>query len=391
MPSSRRQISATASAFAASRTKPGAPHRGALDEQRDRVARRDGVATSASAPDRQRPQRHDAARPSTPSAFAARREDAHVAGTPEASPRRDRPAASSEVLAVVEHEQQRAWRAGTRRCSPPSVRRRTRRAPRASAATTCDHRLGVGRRRELARATRRRGSCGSTSAATWTARRRLADAADAGERDEPRLVERRRRPRRSRRSRPTNDVSCSGRLPGNASSERSGGNVARRGRDARAGTRARPREVAQPVLAEVDEHAARQASVVADQLLGRQRQHDLPAVRDAHEPGGAVDRACRSSRRRAARPAPVWTPMRTRSGPVASQAPPTSARCASTAASTASRRGREHRVHAVARRLHDVPAVRLDRVAAGSRRGAPARACIASGAPPRAASSPRGR
>ena len=90
-------------------------------------------------------------------------------------------------------------------------------------------------------------------------------------------------------TRPTKRSSCAGRLRGRESVERRGGNV-----DASPGASDlehvhRRLQVAQPVLAEVDElDADRQVS--AHELGSRARDHELPTVRDRHEPCAPIQR-----------------------------------------------------------------------------------------------------
>ena len=70
------------------------------------------------------------------------------------------------------------------------------------------------------------------------------------------------------------------------------GNSAHEARVRRPGTPARSRQVAQRVLTQVDQLDL----AVGDQLLRRERHHDLAAVRRRHQPRGPIHRACRSSR-----------------------------------------------------------------------------------------------
>ena len=110
------------------------------------------------------------------------------------------------------------------------------------------------------------GKRGSTSAATWTASRVFPTPPT------PVSVTRRVASNAlaialSSCSRPTNDVSWSGRLPGNASSDRSGGN-SRPSPGAQSWNTRSAREVAQPVLAEIDELQV-VGQCLAQQLLRR--------------------------------------------------------------------------------------------------------------------------
>ena len=105
----------------------------------------------------------------------------------------------------------------------------------------------------------------------------------------------------SSRSRPTNDVSCVGRLFGRASSERSGGNSAASPSADELAERLRLAEVLEPVLAEVAQRDAggqvrrEQAGVVV-------RDDDLAAVRGRRDPGGTVDVEPDVARRRCGSP-----------------------------------------------------------------------------------------
>ena len=128
---------------------------------------------------------------------------------------------------------------------------------------------------------------GTTSAATWTARRVLPTppvpvrvTSDASSSASPRCERRRRRGRRTTSPAP-------GRFPANASSDRR-----RRELPARLGMRrpGRPAPAA-PGRAAGARRGRRSSTVaVADQLLGGQRHHDLAAVRGRHQPRRPVHR-----------------------------------------------------------------------------------------------------
>ncbi len=87
-------------------------------------------------------------------------------------------------------------------------------------------------------------------------------------------------------SRPTNDVTCAGKFPGNASSELQARELAREPRRDHLEHALGAGEVAQRVLTEIDQLDG----AVLHQLLGRARHHDLATVRHRHQPRGAVHR-----------------------------------------------------------------------------------------------------
>ena len=181
----------------------------------------------------------------------------------------------------------------------------------------------------------------------------LAHTTDARERDDARVLERLDDDRAMSSSRPTNDVIWSGRFVGNASSERSGGKSRReRGMHDLEDPLGLP-EVAQAVLAEIDELDARASRTSS---LGRERHHDLAAVRDRHQPRRAVQRgavvvavADLGRARMDAHAHPQRPGRRPRLG--------RERELAATAASTASVGGRERGVEPVAGRLHHMAAV----------------------------------
>ena len=307
--------------------------------------------------------------------LATGRQDAH-AGAVAQQPLGEPADRFDEVLAVVEHEHELAQAQRV-----DDARRRACVAGRAStpsvAATTCAELLGVAARSRARTTTRRRGSAGAMSSATWIAMRLFPtpptpvtvtsrDASSASA-----IASR-------STARPTNDVSCPGRLPGIASSDRSGGNSRAQpgGDDLEDALRAR--EVGQPVLAEVDERDL-VGQRVAHDLLGGVRHHHLSAVGRRPSPGRPGWWRGRSSRRRG-------RPRRRCGGPcapAARRARPTARRRA-----PAGRRGRRRAASRVvantAWRPSPVvfttwPPCPLDRVAEDARRGARAPARIAAG------------
>ena len=252
-------------------------------------ARRTAATASSRRRRRRRPCVGDAERAQRPDLLARRRRvppgswrgsrtSAHVA---ERRCRRGAPAASSRCSQLSSTSSscfapQELDDAGRRASTPGRGGAR-----RASPATTCDDRVGVARRPRARRTTRRRGSRGSSVGGDLEREPGLADAADAGERDEPRRV-------RARRDR--GELVARGRRRRSAAREVAAERVERaqrrevRGEARRATswkTRSGVGEVAQPVLAEVDAASVRRRSVVAEQLLGGERHDDLPAVRDA--------------------------------------------------------------------------------------------------------------
>ena len=112
-----------------------------------------------------------------------------------------------------------------RRCSPPTTFRGV--GDSQCCRHHLAHRLVIRRDRELAEPRTIPRNRGNTSAATCSARRVFADATRPGQGDHAPIVQRVAIPASSS-SRPTNDVNCSGRFPGNASSDGNGGNPRRR-------------------------------------------------------------------------------------------------------------------------------------------------------------------
>ena len=263
----------------ASSAKSGRAAARPLDEQLHRVGRSMAAASTDSARRAsQRAQRPHllARRPRGPRGSVARIADARGSRAAIRSARSRR--GVEQVLAVVEHERAAAWPAGTRRCSPratrpgaactPSVAATTWTSASGSSAAASSHNHAPSGKR------------GSTSAATWSARRVLPtpptpvrvtrrDSSSAfGDRGELVVAadERRR--------------AATGRLPGNASSDRSGGKSRGEAGCDDLEDALGAGEVAEAVLAEVDQRRRRR-QVVADELLGRVRHDDLAAVRAA--------------------------------------------------------------------------------------------------------------
>ena len=232
---------------------------------------------------------------------------------------------------------------------------------------------------------------GSTSAATCTARRVLPTPPVPVSVTRRALVQRRRRAPRSSSARPTNDVSCTGRLPGNASSDRSGGNV-----DGRRGMRHledlhRLGEITQQVLTQIDDTDLR-CQPVTHQHLHRVR--DTPPARRAPPTSTArTGSAARSRTRPSGRsvPSPVCRPIRARNAPTSPQASSRNASCASTDAVTAPTADANTAAipSPISRQHHAV--VRARPRPAGSRRGAPTLPASRPDAPPTGASNSRGR
>ena len=285
MPSSRRQISATASASRRLRAKPG---RTAC--ARSAKSRTASLATSSSAADPSAGS--DSERSGQTCSPPTARPSRLVASDPHVRTAREdalgEPAGRVEqVLAVVEHEQQvlraqelddaaleRRARPGLHaRGSPPRPGPwRPDRPPRASSQSHAPS-----------------AKCGSSLGRDLDREPGLADAADAGERDEAR---RRRAPSPTRMQLvvATDERRQLHRQVARERVERS------QGRESRRPARRRdledplgPREVAQAVLAEVEQrHAV--GEVVSDELLGHVRDHDLPTVRGRGHARRAVDR-----------------------------------------------------------------------------------------------------
>ena len=117
----------------------------------------------------------------------------------------------------------------------------------------------------------------------------LAHPAHPGEGHHPRSPQCFGDPRRARRSRPTNELACNGRFPGNASNVRNGPNSRSRSGCDHLEQPLGSAQVTQPVLPEVDDPAVLGHRVV-EELFGRERHDDLAAVRHRHQPRGAVHR-----------------------------------------------------------------------------------------------------
>ena len=192
-------------------------------------------------------------------------------------------------------------------------------------------------------------------------------------------------------SRPTNDVTCSGQVARERESSAARGNdvVGQPGphelEDALG-----PSEVAQAVLAEIDE-AQTVGERVARQLLGRERHHDLAAVRRRHQARGAVHRGAVVVAVAQLGLTGVHADPHPQRPGRAPRLRAQIARCAPRPPRRRVVRAREHRVHAVAasssRRARRGPRSRRG----GSRRGGRARPASRRDAPPRDASNPRDR
>ena len=293
-------------------------------------------------------------------AFAARREHAHDRGTAarlvdQVGHRAD------DVLAVVEHAAGPAWPEVVEQRgdgSSAAARGGTRRAPRRPRGTASASRTGASSQSHAPS-----GSAAGPRRATCSASRVLPTPPTPVERHQARLARA-----------PSGDL---GDLPLAADEGRellrAGSSGRRRGTAGRGTPAAAPgavtwntrsgcAQVAQPVLAEIDEARRRRAASSRTSPQRRQRHQDLAAVRDGHEPRRPVHRRCRSSRRRAARPRRCGCP----SGPAAASAratPRAPARAARRRPRRRVVRGREHRVDAVTGRLDHRAVVGLDGVA----------------------------
>ena len=211
-----------------------------------------------------------------------------------------------------------------------------------------------------------------------------------GERHEPRRRPARRRSRRAPRSRPTNDVTCTGRFPRNASSDRNGGNSRRQvgvreledplGR-ARSRSRCSPRSTSSTRPAA---RRRRSSSVASDTTT-------CPPCADRHQPrrpvhrGAEVVAVAQLGRHRCAHPS---APAAARSRPTARRQRTLRRRPRAATASCALPRTPRARRHPSSSR----PGRRGRRPQrAGSRRGAPTRPASRRDAPPTGASNPRDR
>ena len=279
IPSSRRQISATAAELAASSAKPGCAVRRPIHEQRGPRRSRRCSSRRPSGGGTASDRSGQTCSPSTPrpSRLVA---SMRTAGQPLEQAAGEASGRVEQVLAVVEHEERGACCGGTRRRA-----RRAMPAPRLHAEAS-RRRPGRATSSSFAAASSQShapsGNSGSDVGGDLHGEARLADAADTGEGHESScLGQRPWRSRRAPRSRPTNDVSCTGRLPGTrratAAAESRAGEPGRTSWK----TRSAWREVAEAVLAEVEQlDVGRRAR--REQLLGGEREHDLAAVRDRH-------------------------------------------------------------------------------------------------------------
>ena len=350
MPSSRRQISPTASASSARRAR----SRGTAARARST----NSATASPLRPSRIAERRH---RPEPlavePQALAARRQHLHARARAQRSPRRARRAGVEEVLAVVEHQQQlpaaQALDDALVHVDCPALRRTAQRG-----GDRIGHRVRVADRRELARTTRRRGY-----SADHLGRRPAARGGSCRRRPTPVSVTSRASASASAiaassSSRPTNACAAAAGSPGSASSDRSGGNsrsqvrVRAPGRPAPARPRSRRRCSPRSTQLDAVGSSSRTSS------LGRLRHHDLAAVRDRHQPRRTVHRRAVVVAVAQLRLAGVQAhphPQRRRSAPTLRRA----ARAARRPRRRPRRDARRERgVDAVAGRLDDVAAVR---------------------------------
>ena len=156
-------------------------------------------------------------------------------------------------------------------------------------------------------ATRRPGYRGTTFGSDLQREAGLADSGGTGQGD--RTAELLERPRDAFEVAFASDERRhlrSGRFPGYASSDRNGANLTGSSGCTTWNTRSGRVEVTQALLTEIHQ-ADRFAQRLADELLGRQRNEHLAAVRHCHQPCGTVDRRARSSPRRAGSADPVCT------------------------------------------------------------------------------------
>ena len=382
IPSRRRQISTIWSAFVGSSWKPDrvAPRD---PEQPHRVARRDRVQARLGRRDieRRHPQQPLARHPQCLRGSSPARAPLVP---PAVSPRRSRPPRRADA---------RSCRARSTPACRPGSRTRSRRA--IAPAVACTPNAATITWEQV-------GVVGRGRAHTATHHPRTAAASRP--RPAPRAAScppRRRRstsPAATRSSafatpatsssRPTNDVSCTGRLPGNASSDR------RRGKS-----------LCQLRVHDLEHHSGRLRS--RSRCSPRSTSEQPRATRPRRGPRSratpnlsAVTRAHDSRRpihRRAVivavalLPSPVCTPIRTRNGTGLVPRLCANARCASIAASSASRHARERRVKTVTRRLHDTAVMRVDRRAQQLVVTRQRRPASRPDRPPTDASNPRGR
>ena len=291
MPSSRAQICATAARVLVGHPegrlrRHGALGRTAAPPRTAPAARRTRRRSPAAL--RQRPARARARR-------SRRRSPAPPGWWPGAGGRGQAPqqrvgqpgAGVQQVLAVVQHQQQRAWAAARRRAWPASGRPGSSRTP--TRLRPPPGAPGPGRPGPPAPpATPRPGTPSRASAAACRARRVLP-VPPGPVRVSSRWAASSAATSASSRSRPTKLVSCRGRLCGSASSERRGGKSPGTPGRQQLEHALRPLQVPQPVGAQVAQgRPGRQG--VRDQLGGRPREHHLPPVGRRQQPPGAVER-----------------------------------------------------------------------------------------------------
>ena len=259
-------------------------------------------------------------------------------------------------------------------------RRRPRRAPPPGRSTGA----------ELARATRHRGTAGRTSAATCSASRVLPTPPTPVSVTTRRVVERvddlGERRRRGPRTTSPAAAGCPGTRPATATAGT---------RDASPGAAPGTPAPAAPdpaAGAHPDRPARHRRQRVAHQLARwRCDTTTWPPCADRHQPRRPVHRRCRNSRRRAAPPRRCAPPSAPAAAPVIAHGSRASARCASTAAPTASCAVANAAWNPSPRGLHDVAAVRLDRLAHDLVVARQRAAASPRDAPPTGASNPRDR
>ena len=285
IPSSRRQISPTAATLdGVSEKSPRAA--AARWANRDTASLpRDGRHARIRGRQRQRPQPEDLL-PAHAQRLLAGGQDAHPRAAAQ-DVRGQRRRRGRQVLAVVQHQQQRAR--GSAR-TPPRCRPWTGQAAGAPAARP---------RRPAPSSPRLRPRCsshshapsqkdGSWSAAACSASRVLPTppgpvTVTSGDRAIAAASP------ASSPARPTNELSCTGRFPANASSVRSGGNSAAQPGPGQLEDPHRPGQIPQPVLPQVHQRAPLRQVITHQQLGGPRHQH-LPAMPGRHQPGAPVQR-----------------------------------------------------------------------------------------------------
>ncbi len=372
MPSSRRQISATASALLSSSTKPGCTARArsvnsctaslAIDRLDVGGARRQLERASAATPARPRRRApHDWWR------GCARRGSRAGAPRPAARPPATRCSQLSSTstssrmrnASITLSASDVAGRANT-----PSVAATTCPSSSSSCAVASSHNHAPSGKR------------GGDVERDLDRDAALPDATDAGDRDQPRR-EQRVGDRLALDRAPDERGQLAGEVAGNRVERAQRRELARQARRHHLEDPLGSREVGQPVLTEVDERDL-VGQRVAQDLLGGVRHHDLLSVRRSSSPGRRGWWRGRSSRRRARPRRRCGGP----SGPAARRAPPRSRRRGPLRREGGVERrpgGGEHRVEAVAGGLHHHAAGAPRPRHAAARRGARAPARIAAG------------